>query len=215
MGRVNVNSKKKRPVKTGMTDKQRMFVATYVTNGYNGTKAAIEAGYPAKTAQVMASKLMHNPLVASALKKVMGNTLKKKGLEREAILERVADNLHRDLTDLADDDGIIYSDLRKIPKRAHAFIDGLDVKQIYGQDGEVVGQTIRIRLSPNAAIQDMAMKFIGAYAPEKQQHTLGIDWDSLCMPTTEPSDMEKKLAAIEVQANEVEMPQEGDADGQS
>ena len=206
MAKTKVGDRRtKKSVKKGMSDQQRVFVAEYMTNGYNGTNAAIAAGYSPKIAAVRASKLMKTPLVAAAIASMMRNTLGKKGLEREAILERVANNLHRDLTDLADDEGIIYSDLRKIPKRAHAFIDGLDVKQIYGQDGEIVGQTIRIKLSPNAAIQDMAMKFIGAYAPEKQQHTVGIDWDSLCMPPTDLNRMEKKLEAIEAQANQIEV----------
>ncbi len=188
--------------KPQMTDKQRMFVAEYMTNGYNATQAAIKAGYSKKVAQAQGARLIKQPLIARALKKLMGDALHKKGLEREAILEKVSQNLHRNLRDLADEKGIIVSNMNDIPERAYAYIDGFEVRQIFGQDGEVVGQTIKIKLSPNASVQDMAMKFIGAYAPEKHETKHSIDWDALCTPSQEISPMEQKLKAIEAQAQE-------------
>ena len=42
-----------------LTKKQRDFIFFYLEDG-NGTRAAIRAGYPEKTAAQMASKLLHN-----------------------------------------------------------------------------------------------------------------------------------------------------------
>ena len=44
----------------GLSTKQRIFIEEYINNGFDGTKAAINAGYKEKHAKSTAYKLLHN-----------------------------------------------------------------------------------------------------------------------------------------------------------
>lgn len=50
-----------------LTIKQELFVAAYCTNGYNGTRAAITAGYSENTAKVIASENLSKPDIVEAI----------------------------------------------------------------------------------------------------------------------------------------------------
>lgn len=49
------------------TDKQRMFIENYLTNGYQAKLAAIQAGYSEKTADVQGCQLLKDPKVKAEL----------------------------------------------------------------------------------------------------------------------------------------------------
>lgn len=181
------------PVKH-LTARQRLFVERYIIHR-NATKAAEEAGYADPNS--FGPKLLSHPKVAAVLSRIEKRTTKRNGLEREAVLRRLANNLHRNLMDLVDEDGYVISDIRQIPKRAHAWIDGLKVKQLFSDDGEIVGQIIEFKLSPNASVQDMAMKHIGGYAAEQHEHTVGLDWDALASPPTKPDPIADEIRRLE------------------
>lgn len=50
-----------------LTRKQRVFVEAYISNGYNGTQAAIAAGYSKGAARVIASENLKKSYIASAI----------------------------------------------------------------------------------------------------------------------------------------------------
>lgn len=50
-----------------LTYKQRAFINYYVTNGNNGTQAAISAGYSVDTAQSIASENLYKPIIKAAI----------------------------------------------------------------------------------------------------------------------------------------------------
>jgi hypothetical protein len=54
------------------TEKQQSFATHYVTNGGNGAKAARDAGYSAKSARVIAHKLVNNPTVQELIQRELG-----------------------------------------------------------------------------------------------------------------------------------------------
>ena len=56
-------------MKPKLTKKQKAFVQAYKTNGGNGTKAAIKAGYSEKTAEVIATENLRKPIIKEALEK--------------------------------------------------------------------------------------------------------------------------------------------------
>jgi phage terminase small subunit len=51
----------------GMTTKQRLFIEHYINNNFNGTQAAISAGYTKKSAGVMASETLKKPYIQKEL----------------------------------------------------------------------------------------------------------------------------------------------------
>ena len=50
-----------------LTIKQELFVAAYCSNGYNGTRAAIVAGYSESSAKEIASQNLTKPEIAEAI----------------------------------------------------------------------------------------------------------------------------------------------------
>lgn len=178
------------------TDRERMFVAEYCVD-FNGTRAAIAAGYAKRTAPVMACKLLKKPKIKQAIGNVQHNLIRKKGLEREEVLQKVAENLHRDLSQLADENGYFHGTLDQIPKECYSWIDGFEVYQDFNKEGEIVGQKIKVKISPNAAIQDIAMKHIGGYAAEKVETTHSLNWEDLFNPPKESDDVEDEIKTIE------------------
>lgn len=55
--------------KRSLTQKQKLFINTYLANGFNGTQAAIKAGYSVKTAGQQAARLLKNVKIKEMLAK--------------------------------------------------------------------------------------------------------------------------------------------------
>ena len=53
----------------GLTQKQRSFIAYYLTNGYSAVDATVKAGYSVKTAAPIASNLLKHPIIRQELQK--------------------------------------------------------------------------------------------------------------------------------------------------
>ena len=66
---------------SGLTGKQKAFVTAYLSNGFNATKAAIEAGYAKTGAHVEASRMLRNPKVSQ----VIAKAFRDRGIAPEAI----------------------------------------------------------------------------------------------------------------------------------
>lgn len=53
----------------GLTPKQALFVVEFTRNGFNGTQAAIKAGYSAKSASVISAENLNKPHVKHEIEK--------------------------------------------------------------------------------------------------------------------------------------------------
>ncbi len=71
------------------TAKQQRFIQEYLID-YNGTQAAIRAGYSAKTAQEQASRLLSNVMVAAEIERLNQKTAAKLEITRESIMQELA-----------------------------------------------------------------------------------------------------------------------------
>lgn len=71
-----------------LNPKQARFVAEYLIDS-NATQAAIRAGYSAKTAQPIGSRLLSNVMVAAAIKAKQGTILDRLGISAESVLAEV------------------------------------------------------------------------------------------------------------------------------
>lgn len=77
-----------------LTPKQERFIAEYTVE-YNGTQAAIAAGYAKKGAAVTAAKLLINPKVARALAKHQQKVEKNCGVNEEYVIDTVKECVER------------------------------------------------------------------------------------------------------------------------
>lgn len=57
-----------KPNPDNLTEKRKLFVMLYLSNGFNATQAAIGAGYSEKTAYSIGSELLKNPEVRAFIK---------------------------------------------------------------------------------------------------------------------------------------------------
>lgn len=163
-----------------LPDQQRRFCLEYALS-YKGRDAAIAAGYSKKVASVRANKLLKNPKIQRVLRYIQRREIGKFKLEEKRILEELACLVFRDVADFLDADGILrIDDLRKLPKRIRVCIDGIKCKQRLDEEGNIVGQSFEIKLSPKLAAIELAMKHRGMLT-EKHEVTgrVHYDWDSL------------------------------------
>lgn len=72
-----------------LTEQQALFVETYVRNGFNGTKAAITAGYSKKSAGVQASKLLTVPKIQDYLNHCKEEMANQVDVSKEFLMERL------------------------------------------------------------------------------------------------------------------------------
>ena len=73
--------------KTGLTEKELLFIREYCKNGFNGTKAAIKAGYSKNSAKEIASQNLTKLNIKNEIKKYLDEVLQdyKDTLEYEII----------------------------------------------------------------------------------------------------------------------------------
>lgn len=79
-----------------LTAKQRRFVDAYCEFGFNATRAAIEAGYSAKTARSQGSRLLTNVDIAAAV----SARLDEAAMPANEVLARLADIARADIGDV-------------------------------------------------------------------------------------------------------------------
>lgn len=72
-----------------MTSKQRRFIEEYVID-FNGTKAAIRAGYSPRCAQEIASELLSKPMIADEVERLKEWHATKSGITKERVLAELA-----------------------------------------------------------------------------------------------------------------------------
>ena len=77
------------------TDRQRRFVELYCSNGFNGTQAAIDAGYSEKGARTEAARLLANANIRDAIK----DRLDQLSLTAEELTKKTADIARGNLAD--------------------------------------------------------------------------------------------------------------------
>lgn len=77
-----------------MTDKQINFCREYVKD-YNGTQAAIRAGYSEKTAAVKASQLLKNKDILNTIKQNQKELVESSCLTEEKVIAKVEEILER------------------------------------------------------------------------------------------------------------------------
>jgi len=75
--------------KDGLTGKQAAFIREYVTNGNNGTKAAIAAGYSVKSARQMAAENMSKPYIVQEKDRLMSKLADECGCTKELVFNKL------------------------------------------------------------------------------------------------------------------------------
>ena len=81
-------TKNKGPTK--LTDKQKMFCAEYIID-FNATRAAIEAGYSEKTANVTSSQYLAKPSIQEEINRLMKKRSERVQIDADDVLRSILD----------------------------------------------------------------------------------------------------------------------------
>ena len=93
------------PKVTGLTQKEKAFVEEYFID-LNQTKAAIRAGYSAKTARAAGCRLAHKEAVAAAIAKEREKRSHRISLDADRVVQELARIAFASPRDILDTDGV-------------------------------------------------------------------------------------------------------------
>jgi phage terminase small subunit len=145
-----------------MNPRQERFVAEYLID-LNATRAAIRAGYSAKTAHSAGPRLLENVGVAAAIAARRGAMLARLDLKAEHVLEQLRRLVHYDPAEFYDADGNMKP-IHEIPAHARSAIAGLETDEIFegrGEERVKVGETKKLKLSNRLDAVQTAMRHLG------------------------------------------------------
>jgi phage terminase small subunit len=148
-----------------MTPKQERFVAEYLANGLNATKAAISAGYSERSADVEGSRLLVNAKVAAAIAKATNKVMTKLDISVERTLDMVGRLAFFDPADLFETDGSMKQ-IKDIAPESRSVIAGMEVSDIWAGEGEqksIIGNLKKIKLSDRLSALDKLMRYHALY----------------------------------------------------
>jgi phage terminase small subunit len=75
--------------------RERAFCSEYFSNGFNGMRAAIAAGYSERSAAAIASELLTRPKVVEVLDQMTSNRLKRLAIDADWILKETVELYER------------------------------------------------------------------------------------------------------------------------
>jgi len=141
--------------------RQQLFAEEYAANP-NATKAAIAAGYSARSAGQIGERLLKNDEIASAVEKAKAERLKRIGVNGDRVLEEFARLAFLDVRKLFNSDGTMKR-LDEIDADVAAAIAGLEVVALNNGDGEQVGTLRKIRLADKLSALEKLGKYLGLF----------------------------------------------------
>ena len=142
--------------------RRRLFIETYVRNGANGTRAAIEAGYSPKTANEQAARLLANVSLRAEIERRQRELAESYRLRTENVILELTRIVHADPVMLYDEKGKLLP-IHRLPEEIRKAIASVE----YDDEGQIC----KIKLWDKNSAIDKAMKHLGLFREDNQQKT--------------------------------------------
>lgn len=154
----------------GLTQKQKRFVDEYLKD-LNATQAAIRTGYSPKVAHVNGPRLLTNAEIQSHLSSRMKARESRTEITQDRVLKELAKIGFQDVRALYNPDGSLKP-IHSLDDQTAASIAGLEFSGVKGEDGQIIGQTAKVRLSDKrAALVDIG-KHLGMFTDKIESTNL-------------------------------------------
>jgi phage terminase small subunit len=150
-----------------LTGKQRAFVREYVKD-FNGTQAAIRAGYSPKSANVIAAENLAKPSIQAELSSILNKAEASAILTYEQACEILTRKAMGTLADYRTANGAI--DEEALRTRNPEAVQSVDMFQL--GDGDVPATITKLRLCDSIRAVELLAKLRGWNAPEKHEHAV-------------------------------------------
>jgi hypothetical protein len=210
--------KYKPDVQAQLDDRERRFVHEYCKD-YDGIRALKVAGFTGSLGAHFA-RLMKKVVIQKAIGAHQYKQLSQCDYDAERLRQEIGYAAFRDIIQLVDEEGVfITDDLRQIPEPMRRCINHIEIRQVFGREGEIVGQQFKIKLVDKLLAMQLYGKMIGAIDHEYQSmfHVGGpsnpIDWNYLYLEDGQADTLaliEKEIADIVVPAKNVQVSEAGD-----
>ncbi|MCG7978253.1 MAG: terminase small subunit [Candidatus Thiodiazotropha endolucinida] len=144
-----------------LNPRQQIFCREYIID-FNGTRAAIDAGYSEKTASVQASRLLRNVKVQNALLKLIQERNERLRMTSDGVLERLTEESDAKFSDLLDEQG----DIKKPKEWPHVWdrmVTSYKITERTDKEGNVT-VTREIRKNENPRRLELIGKHIDVQA---------------------------------------------------
>jgi phage terminase small subunit len=141
-----------------LTLKQKLFVEYYTSNGFNATKAARDAGYAEKSAQIIGFENLTKPIIAEAIKKAC-----------DAIMTDVEKLKVKWLKEV---NAIAFSDFRKVAKFNGKGVE-LEDSDVMDDDTARAIESIESITAYDKQGNEIVTKKVKLYSKTKGLDTLG------------------------------------------
>lgn len=150
-----------------LTPKQQRFVDEYLVD-LNATKAAVRAGYSAKTAHSVGWENLRKPEIQQAIEKAMN--------DRSARVRMTADDVLRELAILARSDVTHYTvgdngqieTVEDAPEGALRAVSSVKVKKHFDKEGNHTSTDTELKLWDKPAALRMAGQHLGLFVERVQ-----------------------------------------------
>lgn len=142
------------------TNRRRLFARAYIANGHNATRAAIEAGFSAKTARSQGQRLLTDVDVRRELAEVAERSCLAADLGVDRTLQELACIAYSDPRRLFGPDGRMKR-LKELDAETAAALAHVDLDE----DGRIIS----FRFLDKVAALGMAMKHLGLFERDNRQ----------------------------------------------
>lgn len=151
--------------------RRKLFIAAYLSNNKNGTKAAIEAGYSEKTAHAKACALLKDPRVSSAILEAEDKLLAKHNMTAESVLMQLGRIVNFDIRKLYNPDGTLKS-IHELDEDTALAISSFEIDE-EKSEGVTIGFTRKVKGHDKNKAIDSAMRHFGLFEKDNSLKLTG------------------------------------------
>lgn len=144
-----------------LTEKQRLFCHYYIELNFNGTQAAIRAGYSEDTAQEIASQNLSKLIIKDYIDRLKSDLGLRLGISREMIAREWAKIAFQDVRQIINDSGEV-ANIKDLSDNVAGAISGLEVTT------DLIGNnTVKVKTWSKEAGLNALTKMLGYNEPDK------------------------------------------------
>lgn len=142
-----------------LTEKQKIFCEEYVID-FNGTQAAIRAGYSKKTSNVTSSENLAKPYIQSYIQKLIKDREKRTEINADMVVKELAKIAFFDIRKIFHQDGRLVNP-RDLDDDTARVISGIKVRDV--KNGEDIETIIEYKLNDKFKSLESLGKHLGMF----------------------------------------------------
>lgn len=185
-----------------LNDQRILFAHKYVENGFNATQAAKDAGYSAKTAYVIGSKLLDDPETWAFIQGLTEDLMREAHMTAGELVRLISMRATLDVSQLYEKDGSLklMSDIPEDIRRSIQYMEVVELFEGSGDQKHAIGLLRKVKLTDKDKNAEILAKHLGVIK-ERHVHE-NPDGTALAPPVINilPVVSEQSVKAVHVQS---------------